>query len=280
MIEHIEEADLVNQGRNKINANFDQLTDEYGSFIRSDGSKAMEAHLDMSGHQIKNVAPATSSAEAVNYDQAASFANKTVANNYAYVIPASGDPYSDFNLILSDQTGRAVRAKSIGDIFRNLSITNETRWTIKIFNHPTYYNDADFSMATSGFNLIGDGFTKLKLMPTTVELNEFILTRNLYFKDLSLIFNGTRMEFDKCTFDNCKLYCYHETAESKIQLKDVTIVNSDIISSSIQILEPGICFINNCRLSTDLTGTGVIDPNVINQIIPNLKTYIQNQINI
>lgn len=280
MIEHIEEADLVNEGRNKMNTNFDELAAEYESFIRSDGTKAMAASLNMANHQVKNIAPATSGGEAVNYDQAVSFTNKIVANNYAYVIPASGDPYSDFDLILSDQTGRAVRAKSIGDIFRNLSITNETRWTIKIFNHPTYYKNTDFSAATDGFIIIGDGFTKVSLMPTTIESTEFVLTKNIYFKDMNLIFNGTRMKFVNCTFDNCKLYCYKDSDEARVQLNNVTIVNSDIVSDVIEILEPGICFINNCRMSTDLSGTGVFDPNGINQVIPNLKTYIQNQITV
>lgn len=277
-IETINLSDSPNSGRTKINSNFSELSIDLAGKISADGTTPFTGNIDAGGNKLINLAPATAGTDGINLNQAQSVSNRIIAKNYAYVLPSIASFSADIYL---DGTGdRALRVKSLTEAFTTITdSTTDNEWTILVNNHPSYYPNTDFSSLTNYMNIVAtDGNAKLQVLETTP--GNFVIDKSAYFYGLTFNFSGTyfRLEGDGI-YEKCNIYVKDSFSNpTKISLSNVNLLGCNLIADEIELDGTSSNFIDDCRLSVDLSGTGINDPNTLNKINSNLETVLNKKI--
>lgn len=279
-IETINLTDSPNAGRTKINSNFIELSSGLAEKISSDGTIPFTGNIDAGGYRLMNLAPATTGTDGINYNQAQSVSNRIIAKNYAYVLPSIATFSPEIYL---DGTGdKSLRVKSITEAFTSITdSTTGNEWTILVNNHPSYYANTDFSSLTDYMNVIGtDGNAKLQVSETTP--GNFVISKSAYFYGLTFNFLGTYLRLENNgIYEKCNIYVHDSfSSPTKISLSNINLLSCNLIADEIEMDGTSSNFIDDCRLSVDLTGTGINDPNTINKINPNLLTILNKKVTI
>lgn len=273
--------DNPNTGRNKYNSDFQAVSDEFNNTFKRDGSVNMDSTANMGGYRVVNMGAAIEANDAVNKDQFDSEINKFAPKNWVFMSPGyNNSPPTSGGVIMG--VGGKANNFSQAIIYASADSTNGNNWYVKIYGQVTEYS-ADFSSFKNFISLVGDGEPILNIPedPTVGTKKAQIVTNsiieNIRFKldgiqELILDCENTTGEFRNCTF-----FFKDSYPNPNVLCRGVKITNCDIVGPSIMTITlDGTTsnYINYCRFSVKLINEGNNELNTTNQVISNLKNYI------
>lgn len=276
-IELVLEADSPNEGRNKINNNFQQLETDSTTALKSNGSVKFTGSQDADGNRIMNmVTNPDNLGDAANVATVRLYSDRNIKKNHVYVSPnyiTQVDYYG--------QDGTTVIAYGVKSLTEAFSLitdsTTNNWWTISVADNENYYSDmVDFNSAPDYIVIEGEGNTVYQF---TGDITHIGCTKNMV-----LITNQVNTNLGNQKLDsNIIKFSRSDGTNTALTLTQFVVgtnnmfvcnTTDSIILGSL-IGTPKYFYLNRNDMSIDNIGTGVIDTGCINTISGDLKERLE-----
>lgn len=278
-IQLILESDTPNEGRVKINSNFNELESDSTGYLMADGSIKWTGSQDADGQRLINLATDPNNLlDAVNVQTLRTWTDKNIKKNHIYV---STNYTTKVTYYGQDGTTEiAYGVSNMDDAFNLIpaDTTTDNWWTIEVAENPNYYPEADMTLLPDYVNIIGIGKPVIPFTGNLTGVSKWIdivlavttgggiTIKNLYLDRFAIKFSGNDL-----------------TIESKVFAKNSYFVCEDtdrIILASDSSTGPAgqYFYFSNNDLSVDFEGIGLLDGGVQNTVSADLKSYLEDQL--
>lgn len=269
-------SDTPNQGRVKINSNFDYLLDEVNKKISSDGTTLLSAPLNMNSQQIINLGAGTTPTSAVNKEQMDTGDNQLVVDRYIYV--------SEVDKVLYIDGTNANYGVKVSDIDVGLSFakaqndaTTGYEWTIKIPFRSTYYRGQTFKDFSDYLNIFGEGKPIIEIIDgTTAGVADII--GNSKLDGVTLIYKtGKELNIGgNVKINNCDIFMTDLTGviPRKLKIGGASVTNCRLVADDIILDATTGNYVDDCIINVEnFTNPENNETNAVNKTIVNLENY-------
>lgn len=277
-IQLILESDTPNEGRVKINSNFNELESDSTGYLMADGSIKWTGSQDADGQRLINLATDPNNLlDAVNVQTLRTWTDKNIKKNHIYV---STNYTTKVTYYGQDGTTEiAYGVSNMDDAFNLIpaDTTTDNWWTIEVAENSNYYPVADMTLLPDYVNVVGigkpvipftgniTGLSKWKDIVLAVTTGGGITIKNLFLENFAIKFTGNDLLVEEKVFAKSSYFV--------CEASDRIILASD---SSAGVLR--YFYFSNCDLSVDFEGIGLLDGGVSNTISSDLKSYLENSL--
>lgn len=277
----IDGSDTPNQGRVKINSNFDLVTIELNKKLNLDGSSLPTANINMNGYRLTNAGNAIADNDYTTKIQMEASVNQTIVKRYIYIIPETNQTNkklyvdgtnSDYGVKTNKISTALSYIKTQGDG------TTGNEWTIKVPYKASKYQSESFVNFGDYINMFGEGRPVIELTDsTTVSVADIL--GNSKISGCTIIYKeGVELNIGNgLNIDDCDIFMTNvaSLATKKLTIRSASVTNCRIIADEIILDGTTGNFVDDCKISVWFTNPENNDVNATNKVIPNLVTYFQ-----
>lgn len=275
----IDGSDTPNQGRVKINSNFDLVNTELNKKLNLDGSSLPTANINLNGYRIINAGAGLSANEYTTKIQMESSVNQTIVKRYIYVIPETNQPQK---ILYVDGTNSdyGVKTNRPDTAFNYIQTqadgTTGNEWTIKVPYKASFYKDQSFAKFGNYINMFGEGRPVIEITDsTTVGVADIlgiskISGCTLIYKDGVELNIGNGLKIDDCDiFMNNTSY----VSPRILTIRSGVVTNCRIFADQIILDSTTGNFVDDCKISVEFTNPQNNDVNTTNKVVSTLANY-------
>lgn len=281
-IQTINLTDTPNQGRIKINSNFDSVVVDLDNKLNIDGSNSMVAHLDMGGYRTTNAGAGIDDDDYITKSQMITETNNLVVKRYIYCNP----DYNQTSKILyldgtNSQYGVKVDSVETALTYSKAQAdgTLGNEWIIKVPYKSDYWKNQSFVNFSDYINIFGEGRPIIEIADGTTSGVADIIG-NSKIRDVILVYkDGKTLNISgNVTIDNCDIILNNTVGiqSRKILIGGANILRCRIIADEIELDGTTGNYVDDCTINIeDFTNPENNEINVTNKSVLNLENYLE-----
>lgn len=281
-IQTINITDTPNEGRVKINSNFDSVTTDLDNKLNTDGSNLMDAHLNMNGYRVINAGAGIDDNDFITKSQMITETNHLVVKRYIYCNPDYNQTSkvlyldgtnSDYGVKVDNLSTALTYSKSQADG------TYGYEWTIKVPYKSDYWINQSFVNFSDYINIFGEGKPVIEIADGTTP-NVADIIGNSKIRDAILVYaDGKTLNLSgNVTIEDCDIILNNTVGlqARKIVIGGANIINCKIIADEIELDGTSVNLVDGCTISVlDFTNPENNDIYAINKTNLNLENYLE-----
>jgi hypothetical protein len=281
-IQTINITDTPNQGRVKINSNFDSVVVDLNNKLNIDGSNSMVGHLDMGGYRTVNAGAGVDDDDYITKAQMITETNHLVVKRYIYCNP---DYNQTSKILYLDGTNSDFGVK-VDNLSTALAYANAQadgtlglEWVIKVPFKTDYWTNQSFVNFSDYINIIGEGKPIIEISDGTTSGVADIIG-NSKIRDSVLVYkDGKILNISgNATLENCDIILNNTSGflPRKVVIAGGNILRCRIIADVIELDGTTGNYVDECTISIeDFTNPENNEINVTNKSVLNLENYLE-----